>query len=142
MLLPSSVGGRKCSGLSPCFCSSCYSTLPQGLMEMGGFHVNSVQLNLDHFFVSQWRMKCKINPGKPLWRAQGAHPWKRCHHSIMPCILQGTTGSPKGATLSHSNIVNNANLIGMRLGFTEQVGRGNTVCGRLHCHRETIDVSF
>lgn len=28
---------------------------------------------------------------------------------------QGTTGSPKGATLSHYNIVNNANIIGERL---------------------------
>lgn len=28
---------------------------------------------------------------------------------------QGTTGSPKGATLSHHNIVNNSNMIGERL---------------------------
>lgn len=28
---------------------------------------------------------------------------------------QGTTGSPKGATLSHHNIVNNSNMIGQRL---------------------------
>lgn len=40
----------------------------------------------------------------------------------MPCVFQGTTGSPKGATLSHRNIVNNANLIGMRLGISHQVG--------------------
>lgn len=30
---------------------------------------------------------------------------------------QGTTGSPKGATLSHHNIVNNAYLTGLRLGY-------------------------
>ncbi|NXG61192.1 ACSF2 synthetase, partial [Hemiprocne comata] len=44
---------------------------------------------------------------------------------IEPVNIQftsGTTGSPKGATLSHRNIVNNANLIGLRLGITEQVG--------------------
>lgn len=40
----------------------------------------------------------------------------------VPYVFQGTTGSPKGATLSHRNIVNNANLIGLRLGITEQVG--------------------
>uniref|UniRef100_A0A8D0GZ62 Medium-chain acyl-CoA ligase ACSF2, mitochondrial n=1 Tax=Sphenodon punctatus TaxID=8508 RepID=A0A8D0GZ62_SPHPU len=33
--------------------------------------------------------------------------------------FQGTTGSPKGATLSHHNIVNNAYLIGKRLDFNE-----------------------
>ncbi|XP_066470819.1 medium-chain acyl-CoA ligase ACSF2, mitochondrial [Tiliqua scincoides] len=31
-------------------------------------------------------------------------------------FTSGTTGSPKGATLSHYNIVNNANLVGKRLG--------------------------
>lgn len=35
--------------------------------------------------------------------------------SITCLSYQGTTGSPKGATLSHHNIVNNANMIGERL---------------------------
>lgn len=39
----------------------------------------------------------------------------------MPCVFQGTTGSPKGATLSHRNIVNNAYLVGLRLKIREQV---------------------
>lgn len=39
----------------------------------------------------------------------------------MLSVFQGTTGSPKGATLSHYNIVNNANLIGMRLGVSKSV---------------------
>lgn len=51
------------------------------------------------------------------------------HHCIMPCVFQGTTGSPKGATLSHRNIVNNAYLTGLRLGFTEQVGLMETHFG-------------
>lgn len=37
--------------------------------------------------------------------------------------------------------MNNANLIGLRLGITEQVGLGgNTVWGGLHGHRETTCV--
>ncbi|NXY86500.1 ACSF2 synthetase, partial [Alcedo cyanopectus] len=44
-----------------------------------------------------------------------------CHEPINIQFTSGTTGSPKGATLSHRNIVNNANLIGLRLGVTEQV---------------------
>ncbi|NXD13648.1 ACSF2 synthetase, partial [Nothocercus nigrocapillus] len=44
-----------------------------------------------------------------------------CHEPINIQFTSGTTGSPKGATLSHRNIVNNANLIGMRLGISEQV---------------------
>ena len=30
----------------------------------------------------------------------------------------GTTGSPKGATLSHHNILNNGHLVGAELGYT------------------------
>ncbi|NXN95043.1 ACSF2 synthetase, partial [Rhinopomastus cyanomelas] len=51
-----------------------------------------------------------------------------CNEPINILFTSGTTGSPKGATLSHRNIVNNANLIGLRLGITEQVGlEGNIV---------------
>ncbi|KAJ8251393.1 hypothetical protein GJAV_G00220850 [Gymnothorax javanicus] len=32
-------------------------------------------------------------------------------------FTSGTTGSPKGAVLSHHNLVNNANLIGLRVGY-------------------------
>ncbi|NWW53730.1 ACSF2 synthetase, partial [Pedionomus torquatus] len=47
-----------------------------------------------------------------------------CNEPINIQFTSGTTGSPKGATLSHRNIVNNANLIGVRMGITEQVGLG------------------
>ena len=42
-----------------------------------------------------------------------------CNEPVNIQFTSGTTGSPKGATLSHRNIVNNANLIGMRLGIIE-----------------------
>ena len=40
---------------------------------------------------------------------------------IQTFVDQGTTGNPKGATLSHHNIVNNAFMTGYRVGFHEQV---------------------
>lgn len=45
--------------------------------------------------------------------------------SITCLSYQGTTGSPKGATLSHYNIVNNSNLIGNRLRLCLKVRGGN-----------------
>ena len=38
-------------------------------------------------------------------------------------FTSGTTGSPKGATLSHHNIVNNAYMIGLRMGYHEKYAR-------------------
>ncbi|KAG2460814.1 ACSF2 synthetase, partial [Polypterus senegalus] len=48
-------------------------------------------------------------------------------------FTSGTTGSPKGATLSHHNIVNNANLIGTRLGFQWKNVRACLAVPLFHC---------
>ncbi|XP_054249636.1 medium-chain acyl-CoA ligase ACSF2, mitochondrial isoform X2 [Indicator indicator] len=56
-----------------------------------------------------------------------------CNEPINIQFTSGTTGSPKGATLSHRNIVNNANLLGLRLGFTEQDVRVAVPAPLYHC---------
>ncbi|KAM8797026.1 medium-chain acyl-CoA ligase ACSF2, mitochondrial [Eudromia elegans] len=56
-----------------------------------------------------------------------------CHEPINIQFTSGTTGSPKGATLSHRNIVNNANLIGTRLGISEQDYRIGVPVPLYHC---------
>lgn len=48
--------------------------------------------------------------GGPGWEGHGEQ-----EPSVTCLSYQGTTGSPKGATLSHYNIVNNSNMIGDRL---------------------------
>uniref|UniRef100_A0A4W6G047 Medium-chain acyl-CoA ligase ACSF2, mitochondrial n=1 Tax=Lates calcarifer TaxID=8187 RepID=A0A4W6G047_LATCA len=40
-----------------------------------------------------------------------------CDEPINIQFTSGTTGSPKGATLSHHNIVNNAYFLGLRMGY-------------------------
>ena len=41
--------------------------------------------------------------------------------NISIVIFQGTTGNPKGACLSHHNIVNNAMSLGFRIGYHKKV---------------------
>ncbi len=43
-----------------------------------------------------------------------------CHDPINIQFTSGTTGAPKGATLTHHNIVNNARYIALAMDFTER----------------------
>ncbi|RMB92297.1 hypothetical protein DUI87_31409 [Hirundo rustica rustica] len=56
-----------------------------------------------------------------------------CNEPINIQFTSGTTGSPKGATLSHRNIVNNANLVGLRLGIEGQESRCGLPAPLYHC---------
>ncbi|GCC31551.1 hypothetical protein chiPu_0010010 [Chiloscyllium punctatum] len=48
-------------------------------------------------------------------------------------FTSGTTGNPKGVTLSHHNIVNNARFIGYRMGYDWRNARINSPVPLFHC---------
>ncbi|XP_014667052.1 PREDICTED: acyl-CoA synthetase family member 2, mitochondrial-like, partial [Priapulus caudatus] len=48
-------------------------------------------------------------------------------------FTSGTTGTPKGATLSHHNVVNNAYFLGLRLGYDKEVTRVCMPVPLYHC---------
>ncbi|XP_043855481.1 medium-chain acyl-CoA ligase ACSF2, mitochondrial isoform X2 [Dromiciops gliroides] len=56
-----------------------------------------------------------------------------CHEPINIQFTSGTTGNPKGATLSHHNIVNNANMIGARLNLLNKEPRLVLPSPLYHC---------
>jgi fatty-acyl-CoA synthase len=54
-----------------------------------------------------------------LAQAPLAVPALDCHDAINIQFTSGTTGNPKGATLTHHNVVNNARYIALAMRFTE-----------------------
>jgi len=55
-------------------------------------------------------------------------------------FTSGTTGNPKGATLSHHNIVNNAYLTGLRIGYHQQTHRVCLPLPLYHCFASVLGV--
>ncbi|AYN43526.1 AMP-binding protein [Streptomyces dangxiongensis] len=82
------------------------------------------------------RLREAVYIGDPSWEAftaRGAHPSDglrdelRDREAALSCddpiniqYTSGTTGFPKGATLSHHNILNNGYFVGESIGYTEQ----------------------
>ncbi|XP_078493654.1 medium-chain acyl-CoA ligase ACSF2, mitochondrial-like [Ciona intestinalis] len=86
-------------------------------------------------FPGTYRFSDVINAGGPKEIAQ-VH---NCQSSLQmddPINIQftsGTTGHPKGATLTHHNIINNALLIGQRIGFDDDHDRVLCQVPLYHC---------
>jgi fatty-acyl-CoA synthase len=47
---------------------------------------------------------------------------------MVVCLSQGTTGQPKGATLSHHNLLNNSYFHGLLMGYHKRVIYELCVC--------------
>lgn len=61
----------------------------------------------------------KNSAGDYYTNADFAAPELNCHDAINIQFTSGTTGAPKGATLTHHNIVNNARHVVATMNFTE-----------------------
>ena len=53
-------------------------------------------------------------------------------HACNIQFTSGTTGNPKGVTLSHHNLVNNAFQIGYRMGYDKKVSKVAQSCRKLN----------
>lgn len=53
-------------------------------------------------------------------KRQETKEWSRWNQVVF-ALFQGTTGNPKGATLSHHNIINNAYFFGLRMRYDIRV---------------------
>ena len=77
-------------------------------------------------FDSEWagfsRLRLSAQRGSPIGleasREREAASGCNCDNPINIQYTSGTTGFPKGATLSHRNILNNAHFAGLALGYT------------------------
>ena len=84
----------------------------QWVIRMGGGH-SAGMLNFDAV-VEQGRAALDVGA------LDGIEAALDCHDAINIQFTSGTTGSPKGATLSHHNIVNNAHFVARAMAFTER----------------------
>ncbi|MEU0946188.1 AMP-binding protein [Streptomyces canus] len=82
--------------------------------------------------VDEVRARCRelrevVYIGDPSWQAllgravpDAVHPELSCDDPINIQYTSGTTGFPKGATLSHHNILNNGYFVGELIAYSEQ----------------------
>ncbi|XP_074870349.1 medium-chain acyl-CoA ligase ACSF2, mitochondrial isoform X2 [Carettochelys insculpta] len=95
----------------------------------------STVITLDSKLPGAFQMSEVIQAGESshLKRLRDIQQTLSCNDPINIQFTSGTTGSPKGATLSHRNIVNNANLIGLRLGINRKEIRIALPVPLYHC---------
>lgn len=60
------------------------------------------------------------NRRRSVMKRQETKEWSRWNQVVF-ALFQGTTGNPKGATLSHHNIINNAYFFGLRMRYDIRV---------------------
>ncbi|KAH0629449.1 hypothetical protein JD844_011520, partial [Phrynosoma platyrhinos] len=95
----------------------------------------SVVINLDSKLPGTFSMDDLMQAGDSSHKKE-LHDIRKTLDNQEPINIQftsGTTGSPKGATLSHHNIVNNANLVGVRLQIGDQGARCCLPVPLYHC---------
>ncbi|XP_066443928.1 medium-chain acyl-CoA ligase ACSF2, mitochondrial [Eleutherodactylus coqui] len=74
---------------------------------------------LDKSYPGAFQFEDVMNAGSTEYVKQ-LHDLQRtihCNDAVNIQFTSGTTGYPKGATLSHHNIVNNATMVGLRMGY-------------------------
>jgi fatty-acyl-CoA synthase len=69
---------------------------------------------------SDWDGLLRSGQGVSIAELESREAELQCDDPINIQYTSGTTGSPKGATLTHHNILNNGYFIGLALGYTER----------------------
>jgi fatty-acyl-CoA synthase len=78
--------------------------------------------DLRHIFSleNDWDMLLRSGQGVNLLELERRESELQCDDPINIQYTSGTTGSPKGATLTHHNILNNGYFVGLALGYSER----------------------